>query len=61
MVYQEDGGVEDGGVDIDPPKGHLQVLTLGVCDAKYFVRQQQRQNFKQLHVRDNLRNELKTF
>ncbi len=26
MVYYEDGGVEDGGVDIDPPKGHLQVL-----------------------------------
>jgi hypothetical protein len=27
MVYYEDGGVEDGGVDIDPPKGHLQVFT----------------------------------
>jgi hypothetical protein len=45
----------------DPPKGHLQVLTLGVCDAKYFVRQKKRQNFEQLHVRHNLRNELKTF
>ncbi len=27
MVYYEDGGVEDGGVEIDPPKGHLQVFT----------------------------------
>ncbi len=27
MVYYEDGGVEDGGVDINPPKGHLQVFT----------------------------------
>jgi hypothetical protein len=27
MVYYADGGVEDGGVDIDPPKGHLQVFT----------------------------------
>jgi len=26
-VYYEDGGVEDGGVDIDPPIEHLQVFT----------------------------------
>ncbi len=43
------------------PSLHLRVLTWGVCDAKYFVRQQQSQNFEGLHVRHNLRNELKTF